>query len=237
MELFIISTALFLASTVYLLKLKFDSDKKYKPYQAIAGIDAETSKFQLKLTELKNEESLLRTQKRVLENDLSLLSDKRDLAEIGLYQYKYDFKDSSEYDLKIESIREKQKQLVKDKRAIICGTDWTVGGSKVEGRKMIDRITRLGLLAFNNQCENEIMKVRFDNVARAKEKLEKVRVAIDKLLEPNTCRITQEFLNLKIQELHLVHEYQETVQREKEEQKIIRQQMKEEQEALAEAEK
>lgn len=51
------------------------------------------------------------------------------------------------------------------------------------------------------------------------------------------CKITEAYVDLKLQELHLVHEYQEKVQAEKEEQRRIREQMREEEIAQRELEK
>jgi chemotaxis protein histidine kinase CheA len=102
---------------------------------------------------------------------------------------------------------------------------------------MIDRVIKLGLSAFNVQCDNEILDVSFDNIDRSDTKLNKIRENVDKLLEPNRCKITQEFFMLKLEELRLAYEYKEKVHKEKEEQKALREQMKEEERARREAEK
>ena len=132
------------------------------------------------------------------------------------------------YKRKLDEIRENQKQLIKDKEAILCTTEWTVEGSKAKGRTMTNRIIKLGLNAFNVQADNAILKVKFNNIMSSKEKLKKIRNNIDKLLEPNRCHITHDFFKLKVQELQLAYEYQEKLHQEKEEQRQIKQQMREE---------
>ena len=60
--------------------------------------------------------------------------------------------------------------------------------------------------------------------------------AINKLGVATRVWITPEYLNLKLQELYLVHEHREKVEEEREEQRRIREQMREEEKALREIE-
>ncbi len=109
---------------------------------------------------------------------------------------------------------------------------------------MIDKLIKFRLNIFNIQSDNTILKVTFSNINTPKERLKKIRDNINKLLEPNHCYITNNFFELKIQELYLAYEYEEKLQQEKEEQWRIKQQMREEEKvrreitkAEAEAEK
>jgi hypothetical protein len=60
---------------------------------------------------------------------------------------------------------------------------------------------------------------------------------LNKLSQTTHCDVTSRFLDLKLQELWLTHEYQERKYQEQEEQRIIREQMREEEKALRELEK
>jgi multidrug efflux pump subunit AcrA (membrane-fusion protein) len=60
---------------------------------------------------------------------------------------------------------------------------------------------------------------------------------LNKLSQTTHCDITSKYLNLKLQELWLTHEYQERKYQEQEEQRIIRDQMREEEKAIRELEK
>lgn len=60
--------------------------------------------------------------------------------------------------------------------------------------------------------------------------------ALNKIGASKQCRLTQEFLDLKLAELHLVFEYQERKQKELEEQRAIREQMRDEERAQREME-
>jgi DNA repair exonuclease SbcCD ATPase subunit len=215
-----------------------------KRYQPITDIESEIEKNQRELQSLATQKNsfeislteYMRTRDEIAK-EVHLLNEDHDLLSSGFYKPKYDFNDSDQYATRLDSIRDKQKDLIKSQRAIVCTTEWTVSGSRAEGKKMTDRIIKLGLSAFNVQCDNEILKVKFDNIDRAEEKLQKIRSNIDKLLEPNHCHITEEFFQLKTQELFLAYEYQEKLQAEKEEQRAIREQMRDEEKARREAEK
>ena len=209
-------------------KMKSDADE----YSAVTRGNASAYDHSVR-TELK---ALLEEKSR-LSVEVAALSEAADLQSSGFYKSKYDFDHSSKYETKLDEIREKQKSLFKEKRAIVCSTSWTVGGSASEGKKMIDRVIKLGLSAFNTQCDNEILKVKFNTVDRAEERIGKIRDTIDKLLEPNQCSITKDFYKLKLEELYLCYEYQEKLHLEKEEQKEIRENMREEERAQKEAER
>lgn len=226
-----------ISALIFLGKKHYEALKNLKKYTPVLDLDKlikerekEADTTLKKLTELKELHNKL-------ENEIKIFSEDNNLIESGFYKSKYDFKDSKKYEEKLDELREQQKQLIKDKEAITCGTEWSVGGSKTEGKKMTDRTIKLGLSAFNVQCDNEILRVRFDNIDRAEEKLIKVRENIDKLLEPNNCKITNNFFKLKLKELHLTYEYQEKLHKEKEEQRALREQMKEEEKAQREIEK
>ena len=234
-------SVLLLVGLLYLGYKHYVLHKKYKP---IRDLEREILKKQ-RIIRDKTEEvetlnkSIDSAQKEFEDKEemLKLLEDRVEYIESGFYKSKYNLEDSDSYKAKLERIRINQKQKIKEKTAIICTAEWRVGDSLVEGRKMTDRTIRLGLSAFNVQCDNEIMKVNYSNVNKAEEKLEKIKDNINKLLEPNRCHITQDFFKLKLEELFLVHEYQEILQKEKEEQRLIREQMKEEEKALREAQK
>lgn len=215
----------------------FVAKKHLKKYRPLIDLDSEISSKGKQLEITKAQLTEIQTNYDRINTELKIFNDDYDLISSGFYKSKYDFDDSQKYVNKLDEIRGKQKQLIKDKNAIVCITSWTVGGSKVEGKKMIDRVIKLGLSAFNVQCDNEILKVKFDNVDRAEAKIQKIRETVDKLLEPNQCHITNDFLKLKRDELFLAYEYQEQLQKEKEEQRQLREQMKEEEKARREIEK
>lgn len=208
--------------------------KKYKP---LLDIDEQLNKKKKEIEALSKQVADLGANRENLVKELTLVSSENELQSSGFYKSKYDFGHSDEYKERLDLIRERQKDMIKNKEAIICKKEWMVEGSRAEGKKMIDRIIKLGLSAFNVQCDNEILKVKFENVDRAEDRINKIRETVDKLLEPNACSITKDFLKAKMDELHLVYEYQEKLYHEKEEQKAIKEQMRDEEKARREIER
>ncbi len=115
--------------------------------------------------------------------------------------------------------------------------EWTVNNSRVEGRKQINDTLKLMLFAFNGESDVAIAKVKYNNVAEAEKRIKKTFELINKLVTTQQAYISQEYLNLKLEELYLAHEYQEKIQEEKEEQRRIREEIREEEIARREIEK
>ena len=102
---------------------------------------------------------------------------------------------------------------------------------------MTKRYINLSLRAFNGECDSLIHKVKWNNVERFEERINKAFNAINKLGKSNNTFLTEEYRKLKIDELHLVHELELKKQQEKEEQRAIREEQREEEKAIREYEK
>jgi hypothetical protein len=172
-----------------------------------------------------------------LRRQLESVEESLELQSFGFYRPKYGFDSSEKYTARLKQLREEQKRLIKAGLATHCDTAWHVGGSVAEGKKMIDRMSKLMLRAFNGECDAAIAKARYDNVVALEERVTKSCKEINLLGHSNRVMITTPYYQAKLAELHLVHEHREKVQEEKEEQKRIREQLKEEQKAREEIEK
>ena len=244
-----------LVLVVYLFNLIIKQKRNLRRFQGILDIEAEQAKVKAvlekeqeivrqKTTGLQAEAERIQKQKTETERTLSSLKEQltplEDEAEIqsyGLYQPKYDLGFSTELKDNLDKIRQEQETMTRNKTAIICSNEWTVDGSRAAGRKMINRQIQLMARAFNGECDSIILKVKYNSLARIEDRINAVYKAINKLGEPNACVIQRSYLKLKIDELHVVHQYQEQLQFEKEEQRRIREQIREEQRAQRELEK
>lgn len=150
------------------------------------------------------------------QNDIDALNIDIDMMDFAIYTPKYDCMNSQEYSDKIKDIRNKQKKMIKDKKALSFSDEWTLDGSKAKGRAMNNDNMKMYLRAFNNECDVLISKVKFNNFDKIKERIEKCADALDKLNQRNRISVTWEYKQLKINELHLVHEYNVKKQEEKE---------------------
>lgn len=172
-----------------------------------------------------------------LRSELDNLEEKDLLEGSGFYESKYNFQESESYQKRLEAIRSQQKQMIKSKTAVICHTSWTVQGSEKQGKKMTDDFIKLVLRAFNGECDAAVMKVKYNNIQTMENRIQKAYESLNKVSVSTHCEITADFLNLKLQELYLTHEYQEKKQQEQEEQREIHEQMREQEKALREIEK
>jgi hypothetical protein len=172
----------------------------------------------------------------LLKSDLAHLNAEAIFEAHGLYESRYDFGTAEEYSVRRDQIREHQKNMVKDGIAAICRTTWTVEGNAAKGRKMIDDKIKLMLRAFNGECDAAVLRVKYNNIEALATRIRRSHETINKLAAVNQCEITQAYLNLKLEELSLTHEYQEKVQAEREEQRLIKEQMRDEERAAKEIE-
>lgn len=184
---------------------------------------------------------LLKMEKEELENKINILNDEiynkkkltasldEDLffADFGLYKPQYKCVSSEEYSDRLKFIRNKQKDMIKNKTALSFFKDWVLEGSKSKGNAMNNDNMKMVLRAFNNECDVLISKVKFNNIDIIKERIFRTAESINKLNSRNKIEILQTFIDLKYEELQLVHEFQMKKQEEKE---TLRRQREEERE-------
>lgn len=149
------------------------------------------------------------------------------LQSFGLYTPKYDFANSDIYKDKLNDIRAKQKQAIKNGNAASGNMNWQVNGSSAQGKKMVKDMQKLLIRAFNSECDEAISKVKFNNIESSEKRITTSKDAISKLGKIMNVYINDYYYNLKIQELYLAYEYAQKKQEEKEEQKRIREEMRE----------
>lgn len=255
--LFTAIISIILATLFLILFIKKSNSYKmiYHRFKDVVDIEREKEKveiqyknlikeFEDKEKELNNEEIKLKEnykeKRRIYANllkEVSILEEDLDFISYGMYKPHFDFDTSDKYKEKLIQIRNKQKEIIKAKTAAVCHKEWQVEGSKAEGRKMTGRNIKLILRAFNNECDSSTLKVKWNNVDKMEERINRAFEALNKLGEPNHIEISMEYLQLKLDELHLAHEYQEKLYEEKEEQRRIREQIREEKKVLQEIEK
>lgn len=160
-------------------------------------------------------------------SEIISLDDEILVQEFGLYKPQFDFANALGYKEKLAAIRTKQKNLIKEKRAVSGNTDWQVNGSATKGKKMVSDTQKLLLRAFNTECDELVSKVKYTNFDASLNKIYKSAEAISKLGTVMNISINSSYLELKVKELRLAFEYQLKKQEEREEQKAARAEMRE----------
>jgi hypothetical protein len=165
------------------------------------------------------------------------LEETADLQSFGYHHKRYNFDTSAQYERMLDQVCSEQKAMVKARSAATCEIEWLVNGSKTEGRKAVNQILKLMLRAFNGEADAAIARVTFRNFAIMEKRIQAAYDAINKLAEVQQCRVAPAYLDLRLQELVLVHEHQERLHEEKMEQRRIRERMRDEQIAQRQIEK
>lgn len=178
------------------------------------------NKLSEKLKKINND--ITEKKKELIELDDEIL-----FQSYSLFKPMYDFSSSEVYKLQLDSIREQQKAMIKDKSAVDFFDGWTVDGSKSKGRKMTNDNIKMILRCFNTDCENAIDRVKYNNIDSMRNRIKKSYETLNKLNEVNQISIRPSFLELKMSELQVAVEYALKKQDEKEEQKRIRQELRE----------
>lgn len=165
------------------------------------------------------------------------LTDESNLRHLGFYEQRYNYTSSVAYQKALDVNLAKQKEMVKGKSAATCSQQWSIGGSVAEGKKHTDRLLTLMLRAFNGECDSAISRLRATNYQPTEDRISRAFTAINKLGAVQACELRPEYLELKIEELRLSHEHALKVQAEREQQRELKEQMRQEAIAARELEK
>jgi hypothetical protein len=200
--------------------------QKEKALQEIQAVKADFGKqkqdFDQQLSELAKQIDLRKKEIIVLDDEILLES-------FALYKPQFKFQTSEEYKIRLDTCRDKQKQLIKNGIAVKANENWTVNNSKVEGRKMVNDMKKLMLRSFNNECEYCVDNVKFNNMEVNEKRIEKSFEELNKLGRIMQASLADSYKKLKYEELYLAFEYQQKKQAEKEELKRAREELREQQ--------
>ncbi|MGF6694108.1 putative nucleic acid-binding Zn-ribbon protein [Metapseudomonas resinovorans] len=190
--------------------------------EKLAAVRLEIQRAQEEVAGLAQRSSGLQGQILVWEETLLLES-------FALYEPKFKLNSSHEYKSRLDSVRERQKAMIKSGEAAIGNMGWEVNGSKAEGRKLVNDMIKLVIRSFNNEADYCVDNVKFDNVELGEKRILKSFEACNRLGRVMTVELSRKYLSLKIDELHLAHEFQIKKQEEKEEAKRAREELREQQ--------
>ena len=212
-------------------------------YQPIADIQKEVDlkkeeveSFTKAVEELKVNYKTGIEQYNTLKKSVETYENEVEIIEYGLYKPIFNYDDSEKYKIAIGDNYQKQKDYISNGRAIVCETEWTVEGSAAKGAQMVKKNMKLMLRAFNGECDALIAKAKWNNVKQLEERIKKAFEIVNQLGSNTRIEITTSFLKLKMDELHLAYEYEKKKYDEKEEQRLIKEQMREEERVRREIE-
>lgn len=189
--------------------------------QAVEAARALEAEYQAKVEELKG-------QVRKLRSELLVATDAVELESFSLYVPRYDMTASEDYKRRLDEIRDQQKQMIRDKSAVIYNENWTVNGSKTEGKRLLADMSKLFIRSFNNECDAAVAEVKFSNYDKCRERILKAFDTINSLGRVNSMSLSFQYRQLKLDELTLAYEYQCKKQEEREALRALKEQQREE---------
>lgn len=136
----------------------------------------------------------------------------------------------------LKELKAKEKQSSKDGRANLNGRFPEFLDDKYKEKLMIS-VRKLVLRTFNGEADAAIAKVTHRNIEMTHKRIQKSFDDLQKLSGFFGCRVSIPYMKYKMKEADLVFDYELKKQQEKEEQRAIREQMREEEKARKEIEK
>ncbi|ABR34461.1 DUF4041 domain-containing protein [Clostridium beijerinckii] len=171
-----------------------------------------------------------------LEKKVIVLDDEILYQSFGLYTPMYDFANSEEYKDELTKIRDIQKEILKDNKAASNVLYWGIDINADKDPKLVRDNVKQMIRCFNSECDAIINKVKFNNMESIRNRIEKSYDSLNKINKRNGIEISDEYLNLKYEELKLAHEYNLKIQEEKEERRRLLEDKREEVKLLKEIE-
>ena len=190
----------------------------------------------LNIETLKKQANEIKTKKNEYEINLSILMGKIDLysrvdeyTQVGHFDTpQYFYETSIRYQSEIKHVREKQKLLINAKKAVLIEENFNIFPDRLLSKKTLEGQAFLMLNAFNIECDLLINKVSPSNLDRTLEQIEKKAEELEKNCATFRCGFNIDYVELKFKECKLQFEFMLKKQSEQEQQRIIREQMKEE---------
>jgi hypothetical protein len=125
----------------------------------------------------------------------------------GLYHYRHPLDDAASLADRLDEVRSKIEAKVVDGEAIAAADDWTVDGSRVEGRKMVDDLSKLLLRSYNQEAELLVRTLRPFEVDDAVDRLGVTRDTIGRLGRSMQISIVEDYHRLRVEELTLTGDH------------------------------
>ena len=160
------------------------------------------------------------------------------LQEVGVYDYRHPLSDAAAYQGQLKQLRDQIKTMARgDGGAVLGATDWTVNGSRPQGRKMVRETSKLMLRAYNAEADNLVRGLKPYKLDSAIARLDKVMETIERLGRTMSIAISPQYHALRVAELELTADYLAKKEEEKERERAERERLREEQRAQQEMER
>ena len=218
-----------------LLELEKNENELQTKYE---NTKIDLSKIETDINSLKEKEDEISSNLSSIKQDLSIYQPINDLMDVGFFnEPEYLFETSERFKEEIKIVREKQKKMIKEHKAIFIPDTIALTSNTSYVKKILGGQSQLMLKAFNTECDNLMAIVKPSNYAKILERIDKVAADVEKSAASFECGFNKEYVELKFKECELQYQFKLKDMREKEEQALIKEQMREEQKAIREFER
>ena len=182
----------------------------YLRYQHISDIEETKRSLEYDVASARGEQNRLHAEYETLHQSyirlctqIKAVEEDMNIRTIGLYTPQFEYTDTEEYRLSLTVNYTQQQNIIARQEAAVCSKQCT----SAQEESLFANQLQLILLAFNGICESVIAKSRWDNASVMENRILKAFNNINQFGQPFQIAITMEYLHLKIQQLHLTHEY------------------------------
>lgn len=149
----------------------------------------------------------------------------------------YLYETSERFAEEIKLVRENQRRMISDKAAVHFPATTTVSDDPSTNKRILEGQSKLMLTAFNIECDKLIGQVKPSTFPATLERIERLANSLEKSAGSLACGFDIDYVKLKFEECRLQFQFTLKKQDEVEEQRAIRDQIREEQRAIKEYER
>lgn len=209
------------------------SNEQLEADKILKLLEVKTRELQVIEEEIEGNKNKIKEQKeKIVKNE-----DRLNIQSFGFYEPIYKDKCSEDLKEEIASIREKEKDMIRNEYYYVCPVNWTVNDSESKGTKLVSKMAKNYITSFNLMCDAIIDRVTVANIVKTKEKISKTFENINKQLEFYQITYSERYLELKINELELMYSLALKIQDEKEEKRVQAELIKEQKKVEKELQK
>ena len=160
--------------------------------------------------------------------------DTESMNDVGIYDYENPAENSVKLKEQLTANREKQKQMVRDGKAVRHITNFTFNNSAAQGKRMLSDMAKMALSLYNAEAENCVKNMKAGNLDTNVARLNRCAERIERFGKMVSLVVSKAYQQLRVKELSLTAMYLQAVQAEKEAEKERRAELREQAKAQKE---
>lgn len=182
------------------------------------------SKRQIELNKLSSEISLKTNELNSIQSQIVDTDKKVYIQSCGLFELTENLQ---YYQNELKDIREKEKTLLYTNKYYECANTWAVNGNVLQGKNLANFLANTCITSFNLMCDAIFDKLTVANSEETKQRIMRIYNNFNIKLKVNDLILSDEYLNLKLQELDYRYKIVIKEQQDKENEKYRKELLKE----------